>query len=61
MIFTILTLFPSIFESPLNESLIKKARDKGPSRLQYRLYQGFRDATSTGPAMTPLSGAVQAW
>lgn len=29
MIFTILTLFPSIFESPLNESLIKKARDKG--------------------------------
>ncbi len=29
MIFTILTLFPAIFESPLNESLIKKARDKG--------------------------------
>lgn len=28
MIFTILTLFPSIFDSPLNESLIKKARDK---------------------------------
>ncbi|MGA2108296.1 MAG: tRNA (guanosine(37)-N1)-methyltransferase TrmD [Syntrophorhabdales bacterium] len=29
MIFTILTLFPSIFNSPLGESLIKKARDKG--------------------------------
>ena len=29
MIFTILTLFPRIFESPLNESLIKKAREKG--------------------------------
>jgi len=29
MIFTILTLFPGIFESPLNESLIKKAREKG--------------------------------
>jgi tRNA (guanine37-N1)-methyltransferase len=29
MIFTILTLFPAIFESPLGESLIKKARDKG--------------------------------
>ena len=29
MIFTILTLFPSIFDSPLGESLIKKARDKG--------------------------------
>jgi tRNA (guanine37-N1)-methyltransferase len=28
MIFTILTLFPGIFSSPLNESLIKKARDK---------------------------------
>jgi len=28
MIFTILTLFPSIFESPLNETLIKKARDR---------------------------------
>jgi tRNA (guanine37-N1)-methyltransferase len=29
MIFTILTLFPAIFESPLNESLLGKARDKG--------------------------------
>jgi tRNA (guanine37-N1)-methyltransferase len=29
MIFTILTLFPDLFESPLGESLIKKARDKG--------------------------------
>jgi tRNA (guanine37-N1)-methyltransferase len=29
MIFTVLTLFPSIFDSPLGESLIKKARDRG--------------------------------
>ena len=29
MIFTLLTLFPSIFESPLAESLVKKAIDKG--------------------------------
>ncbi len=29
MIFTVLTLFPSIFESPLAESIIKKAREKG--------------------------------
>ena len=29
MIFTLLTLFPSIFESPLNGSLVKKAKDKG--------------------------------
>jgi tRNA (guanine37-N1)-methyltransferase len=28
MIFTVLTLFPGIFSSPLNESLIGKARDK---------------------------------
>ncbi len=29
MIFTVLTLFPAIFESPLNESLIKKAQERG--------------------------------
>jgi tRNA (guanine37-N1)-methyltransferase len=29
MIFTVLTLFPNLFESPLGESLIKKAQDKG--------------------------------
>ena len=29
MIFTILTLFPAMFESPLRESLIGKARNKG--------------------------------
>lgn len=29
MIVTVLTLFPRIFDSPLDESLIKKARDKG--------------------------------
>ena len=35
MIFTILTLFPGIFDSPLSESLIKKAREKG--LLQFNL------------------------
>lgn len=29
MIFSVLTLFPGIFESPLSESIIKKAVDKG--------------------------------
>lgn len=29
MIFTVLTLFPNIFKSPLQESIIKKATDKG--------------------------------
>jgi tRNA (guanine37-N1)-methyltransferase len=33
MIFTILTLFPAIFESPLRESLLKKAQDKGLLRF----------------------------
>lgn len=35
MIFTVLTLFPSIFDSPLNESLIKKAREK--NLLQFNI------------------------
>ena len=29
MIFTVLTLFPNLFNSPLSESIIKKASDKG--------------------------------
>ncbi|HVN95420.1 MAG TPA: tRNA (guanosine(37)-N1)-methyltransferase TrmD [Syntrophorhabdaceae bacterium] len=33
MIFSILTLFPAIFESPLAESIIKKAVDKGLIRF----------------------------
>lgn len=33
MIFSILTLFPGIFESPLSESIIKKAVDKGIVRF----------------------------
>lgn len=33
MIFSILTLFPGIFESPLSESIIKKAVDKGIIRF----------------------------
>ena len=33
MIFSVLTLFPGIFESPLSESIIKKAADKGAVRF----------------------------
>jgi tRNA (guanine37-N1)-methyltransferase len=33
MIFTVLTIFPNLFGSPLDESLIKKARDKGLLRF----------------------------
>lgn len=34
--FDIITIFPGMFESPLNESLIKKARDKG--LLEFRAH-----------------------
>jgi tRNA (guanine37-N1)-methyltransferase len=42
MIFDILTIFPEIFRSPLSESLIKKALDKGI--LQVRIWN-LRDFT----------------
>jgi tRNA (guanine37-N1)-methyltransferase len=29
MIFTVLTLFPHIFDSPLQESIVRKATDRG--------------------------------
>jgi len=43
MIFDILTIFPEIFRSPLSESLIKKALDKGI--LQVRIWN-LRDFTA---------------
>lgn len=42
MIFDILTIFPEIFQSPLSESLIKKALDKG--LIQVRVWN-LRDFT----------------
>jgi len=42
MVFDILTIFPEIFRSPLSESLIKKALDKGV--LQVRIWN-LRDFT----------------
>jgi len=42
MIFDIITLFPGLFESPLNESIIKRAIDKGI--LTVKLHQ-LRDFT----------------
>ena len=41
MIFSVLTLFPGIFDSPLQESITKKAVEKGLVKLQHREYQGF--------------------
>ena len=42
MIFDVITLFPGIFESPLNESIIKRAIDKGI--IEVRLHN-LRDFT----------------
>ena len=42
MIFDVITLFPGIFESPLNESIIKRAIDKGI--IEVRLHS-LRDFT----------------
>jgi tRNA (guanine37-N1)-methyltransferase len=49
MIFDILTIFPEIFKSPLSESLIKKALDKG--LIQVRLWN-LRDFTEDRHRMT---------
>jgi tRNA (guanine37-N1)-methyltransferase len=49
MIFDILTIFPEIFKSPLSESLIKKALDKG--LIQVRLWN-LRDFTEDRHCMT---------
>lgn len=43
MIFTILTLFPHIFDSPLNESLIKKAKERGIVRFNIVNIRDFSD------------------
>ncbi len=49
MIFDILTIFPEIFKSPLSESLMKKALDKGV--LQVRIWN-LRDFTEDRHHMT---------
>jgi len=43
--FKIITIFPEYFESPLNTSLLKKARDKG--LLDFKIYN-LRDFSSDG-------------
>jgi tRNA (guanine37-N1)-methyltransferase len=58
MIFDILTIFPEIFRSPLSESLIKKALDKGI--LQVRIWN-LRDFTEDKHRTTddyPYGGGV---
>jgi len=49
MIFDVLTIFPEIFKSPLSESLIKKALDKG--LIQIRVWN-LRDFTEDKHHMT---------
>jgi tRNA (guanine37-N1)-methyltransferase len=43
MIFDILTIFPEIFRSPLSESLIKKALDKGLIQVRVRNLREFTE------------------
>jgi tRNA (guanine37-N1)-methyltransferase len=43
MIFDILTIFPEIFRSPLSESLIKKALDKGILQVRIRNLRDFTE------------------
>lgn len=58
MIFTILTLFPGIFESPLNESLIKKARDKGLLQFNIVNIRDFAEDVHRTCDDAPYGGGV---
>lgn len=49
MIFDILTIFPGLFESPLNESIIMRAREKGS--IEVNLFN-IRDFAADKHAMT---------
>jgi tRNA (guanine37-N1)-methyltransferase len=72
MIFSVLTLFPNIFESPLRESIIKKAADRGLVTFNIVNIRNFADdAHKTcddapyggGPGMVmkidPIYGAME--
>jgi tRNA (guanine37-N1)-methyltransferase len=43
MIFDVLTIFPEIFRSPLSESLVKKALDKGLIQIRVRNLRDFTE------------------
>jgi tRNA (guanine37-N1)-methyltransferase len=43
MIFDVLTIFPGIFDSPLAESLLKKASDRGLIQVRVRNLRDFAD------------------
>ncbi|HOL05695.1 MAG TPA: tRNA (guanosine(37)-N1)-methyltransferase TrmD [Syntrophorhabdaceae bacterium] len=56
MIFTVLTLFPRIFESPLNESIIKKATENGILRFNIVNIRDFAHDTHRTCDDTPYGG-----
>jgi tRNA (guanine37-N1)-methyltransferase len=73
MIFDVLTIFPGIFDSPLAESLLKKAIDKGRIQVRVRNLRDFAEdrhrmtddypfGGGTGMVMKPepIIGAVEA-
>ncbi|MCX8111325.1 MAG: tRNA (guanosine(37)-N1)-methyltransferase TrmD [Syntrophorhabdaceae bacterium] len=56
MIFTVLTLFPKFFESPLNESIIKKATDNKILRFNIVNIRDFAHDTHKTCDDTPYGG-----
>jgi tRNA (guanine37-N1)-methyltransferase len=56
MIFTILTLFPNIFTSPLQESIIKKAIDKGIITVELINIRSFAEDIHRTCDDTPYGG-----
>ncbi|HOV91379.1 MAG TPA: tRNA (guanosine(37)-N1)-methyltransferase TrmD [Syntrophorhabdaceae bacterium] len=56
MIFSILTLFPRIFDSPLKESILKKATDNGIIRFNMVNIRDFAEDTHRTCDDTPYGG-----
>ena len=58
MIFDVLTIFPGIFDSPLGESLLKKASDRGLIQVRVRNLRDFADDRHRTTDDYPYGGGV---
>ena len=58
MIFDVLTIFPGIFDSPLAESLLKKASDRGLIQVRVRNLRDFADDRHRTTDDYPYGGGV---
>lgn len=56
MIFSVLTLFPKIFESPLNQSILRRAREKGLVEFHIVDIRDFADPPHRVCDDTPYGG-----